>query len=707
MRPARRPTVEDREFGIVSFLKRLDEPSEGATVKEIWAGVSEELGDSVTQPAYYKLLDRLTAVGKLEAVASDGGGRRYRVAPHLTAENAITLDDVYELLDTLEPTDAIARVLDARQYFEDRRDATLRRAAEALLEEDPRELVQALVLDRVSALRADLELLRDQDMADRGLEARVETQFRDLHLLVYRYLGLSRAAVDAARADEIIRGNGELAVDPDVLRRELEGRVFGERVIERVDAPGLPEAELLEKAGVSGSDGSTHASVMQLVTAPTYADDVGHQVVTFNNSVVYVHLAPPFQGTFDFPYHSVPLTRTAIDDPTNRGMVLAPFMYRYLSESEYEHMAKCATDVVQWRADEAIFLGTARSLSDGALLPRPMVHFRDGTITPQEREYGHYKRRNEYGDMVREGIARSRKILEKILGGESPPVFAGAVKHTQARFFSMLLNWYIERGSGHRGEAIDPEWDTTRAAHISDNEAMSLLLSTLAESAPAGTYYVTFALARPFHSLTEFFRSPKTADHDWKADFEERLEDEMNRYRRGLDHDPPWLASTADVADDDFVYMCRKADYAQFYVGHTAADPPPIAPRYEFLESLRGMELEAARERVRRNRNLVVAGLRQAGLAADQEHNFMSRKHLVRVIPFVCYEAHEKCKALGRKLESELRSIVIANLQAIRQARQLRVSDAKFLPLTIRRFVERYGQMMETERNQEPGRYEH
>ena len=83
-------------------------------------------------------------------------------------------------------------------------------------------------------------------------------------------------------------------------------------------------------------------------------------------------------------------------------MVLAPFMFRYLSESEYEHMAKCATDVVQWRADEAVFLGAARALGDGNLLPRPSVHFRDGTITPQEREYGHYRRWNEYGEMVRD-----------------------------------------------------------------------------------------------------------------------------------------------------------------------------------------------------------------------------------------------------------------------------------------------------------------
>ena len=149
-------------------------------------------------------------------------------------------------------------------------------------------------------------------------------------------------------------------------------------------------------------------------------------MVGFRSSLQYTSLVcrAPVAAPHAFPYYSVPMTRSALDDRSNRGMVLAPFMFRYLSESEYEHMAKCATDVVQWRADEIVFLGPARSLHDGTLLPRPTVHFRDGTITPQEREFNHYQRPNEYGDMVREGIAHSRHVLESSSSGKAP-VFAG------------------------------------------------------------------------------------------------------------------------------------------------------------------------------------------------------------------------------------------------------------------------------------------
>ncbi len=92
-----------------------------------------------------------------------------------------------------------------------------------------------------------------------------------------------------------------------------------------------------------------------------------------------------------------------------------------------------------------------------------------------------------------------------------------------------------------------------------------------------------------------------------------------------------------------------------------------------------------------------MTALHRTKLALDKDHNFLSRKVLVKIIPYVIYEAHEKCKALGRKLESELRSIVVANLQAIRQAR-LRKQDVRFEPVKMRDFVRRYGQILREER---------
>lgn len=695
----RKPTVDDRERAIFNFVRRHGDG--GVTVREIYEQVSAELADTVTIQAYYKIVDRMDAGAKLQPVdegdEDSDGTRRYKVAPYLHAENALTLDDVYALLEELEPSDAIARVVDAREYFEERRHDTLARAAEALLEEDPRALVKRFILARARELAADLDML-DGELNERELETRVMAELREFRHIVYRSLGLSRAAVDVPG---MVGHGSRLTLDEHVVERELALRIFGKAAIELVDVNDVDDPDEWNRTVVAGSDGSTHASVLQIGTARAFTDDVGNEVVTFNNSVAYLDLGAASLPESK-PYYSVPMSRSAIDDRTNRGMVMAPFMYRYLSESEYEHTAKCATDVVQWRADGAVFLGRARALGTGDLLPKPKVHIRDGTITPQEREYNHYQRDDEYGDMVREGIAHSRLILDRVISAPSPAVFAGAVKSTQSRFFATILNWYIARGSRERlGEPLDPTWDMTRAAHIPDNEAMSFLLATLVERRAKGQYYVSFQVMRPFHSLTEYFAQPPSDDPVYWLDFfRQKRDDEIRRYDARQDPHTPYLATVPDLEDENFVFMAMLADYVAFYIGHTGADPPPVAPRYEFLESLRRMTPAQASERVARNVRLLTAAIDRSGFSADREHNFLSRKTLVKIIPWVIYEAHEKCKALGRQLDTELRSIVIQNLQAIRHARDLDPKDVQFLPLSIRRFVERYRKALDDEANE-------
>jgi hypothetical protein len=61
--------------------------------------------------------------------------------------------------------------------------------------------------------------------------------------------------------------------------------------------------------------------------------------------------------------------------------------------------------------------------------------------------------------------------------------------------------------------------------------------------------------------------------------------------------------------------------------------------------------------------------------------------------------------ALGRKLESELRSIVVANLQAIRQARLLN-RDVRFEPVKVRDYVRRFGQILREDRRGDPDSFD-
>jgi hypothetical protein len=90
-------------------------------------------------------------------------------------------------------------------------------------------------------------------------------------------------------------------------------------------------------------------------------------------------------------------------------------------------------------------------------------------------------------------------------------------------------------------------------------------------------------------------------------------------------------------------------------------------------------------------------------LSQDREHNYLSGKQLTKIIPFVIYRAHELCKALGRKLESELRSVVIERLLNLKRARGIRASDVAGFLVTKKMFIERFQNAKRQSRDEDAG----
>ena len=70
-------------------------------------------------------------------------------------------------------------------------------------------------------------------------------------------------------------------------------------------------------------------------------------------------------------------------------------------------------------------------------------------------------------------------------------------------------------------------------------------------------------------------------------------------------------------------------------------------------------------------------------------------------VPFVVYEAHAKCKALGPMPESEPRSLVIANLRRLRLARFGAHDEVRFRPAAITAYIERCRAAVQAERPDE------
>ena len=106
--------------------------------------------------------------------------------------------------------------------------------------------------------------------------------------------------------------------------------------------------------------------------------------------------------------------------------------------------------------------------------------------------------------------------------------------------------------------------------------------------------------------------------------------------------------------------MCERADFVSFYIGHSAGDPPPMIPRYEFLASLRQYESSGepgsslAAQQVGQTVQRIVNALGAVGVTPDRDHNFLTNKMLVKIVPSPIYRAHEFAKSLGRKLDTFL-----------------------------------------------------
>lgn len=684
--------MRTRESAIIRFL-REQEPS-GASVREIWEALQDDelLGDNVTLQAYHRIMNRLEARGNLEVdIPGESATRIYRLSEFLTPENPLSLTDIQEALWSLSAPDALARYLDAVDYFESRRNDVLKKAAEGLMQEDPVELVLEMLRDKLARLQENLEDYADPQTRDSVVEQEIGARHSELVTLVHSYYGLSTMVFDLGNVDQVKGGNHRIDPDWNRIRDALRMRVFGESAIFYAPFPqdlaGGPE----QTYPVGGSDGSTHAGVVRAGLGAEFVEDSGELVLTFNNSIVRVRLPEPAASDFDFPYHGVPMTRAALEDPSNRGMILARPWHPGLTDSEYEHLKKAALDVVQYRVDERVMLGTARALGNdrsrgsGRLLPRPRVHFRDGTVTPQEREFSHYNRPDEYGEMVREGIALSYSILRAVKDSQRL-VFAGAVKSTQLKTFSSLLNWYIARGSARQlGQPIDPLWDMTLSGHINDNHAMTRLLTAV--DPPEGMIACSFAVLRPFPQLaTSLYRS-RIPEGGWVEKFEDdqkRMKEERERWSGA-----PHYLENVDVGEDYYVRMCGEADYVMFYIGHTGADPSPGLPRYEFLDSIRSLEPDKAKDRVAERVSYIVEAIAVTKLTRDSDHNFLSNKRISRLIPSVVYEAHEQCKVWGHKLESELKSEIVARLAALKRARGLTAKSFELLPLPMREYLRR------------------
>lgn len=685
-------SVHERSVWIVEYLRQAEE-REQCTIRAIWEaarlpkgeGGSGGIDDSASLPTYHRTIAKLLREGQVEEDETTvDGSAVFKAAEQLSPLNTYTLTDLNQALWEMSAPEALALYLEAVDYYEDRSEEVLGKAAVKLMDEDPRELVLSMLRDLVTEIEEDRDILMDPKAAEPVHQKVLEGRLEGLRRFLYSEIGISATVWDLPTDEEVGRGERVQPLDWDTVKNAVAERIFGDAFIQEVTPDQSNESH--SRIVVAGTDGSSHAGYVRGVPAPQYVEEEGRLILTFNNSVAYVEMPEDFPYRVASPYHGVPMTRAALEDPHNRGMIVSRPWFPDLTDSEFEHMQKAALDVVQFRVDERLINGVARAYGtaaasgDSGLLPKPNVLIRDGTVTPQEREFQHYTTQNAYGDIVREGIALSYSILRSVRDSQSR-IYAGAVKSTQLRTFSRIINWYIKK-------YIDQGWDLSRVSHVTDNVAVTKLLG-MTPTTTSKTYYRTCIIVRPFWALDTNFRQRRINDtpEDWLKEFIRRRDAQERDWNEHGGEHPPHLLGV-DVEDDPFVRMCQETDYASFYFGHsTDGRPELILPRFEFMDALRRLSLQKRVQRVIQTANSIIAGVHDTKWSLDREHNFMSNRKMPRMIPYVLYEAHEKCKTLGHKLELELRQAITMRLSQLKRLRGLPIPKVLVEPMPVKEYL--------------------
>jgi hypothetical protein len=710
-------SIYERDVWIVSYLSAS--PPDKRTIRDIWEAAKEPrrqtsdvirqlggLGETASLPTYHRTVGKLAARGQLEMgePLSDGTAT-YCVTPLVSSLTPLSQTELNEALWELGPTQALAMYVDAVEQFEGMSADVLRRAAEGLGREDPRKLILQMLQDLARELDEDIADLRDPDTGEDSHRRRLARRLTDFARFVHGELGLHPAVWTVPTVEDAEeRGMlPDLAIidgcvtPPDwaPVEEELAQHVFGKTFIEYAEIPPDPPGE--PELVVAGTDGSSHVGLVRGMPASAYQDE-DRLLLTFNNSAGYVEVPPSYPTKYQTPYHGVPVTRAALEDPHHKGMIISRPWFQDLDEGEFEHMKKSALDVVQFRIDEALLAGSAlpygsSPVSGGPALPKPNLLIRDGAVSPQGRELQNYRNPTEYGEVVQEGIRLSYRILRLVMDSERR-VFAGAVKSTQLRTFSRILNWYIKRGSTARyGQPLDPNWDLARMGLISDSIAMTRVLAAMPELARKSQYYRTCVIVRPFTAMaTSLFRVSRGHDpEDWYNYFEEKSAEEVASYHRHGGSRPFFLGR--DIREDEYVRMCVYGDYGMFYYGKPGGSPQITFPRFEFLDSIRMLRETKRVARVQRTVELIMRGVHRTKWTLDQEHNMMTNRRMPKLVPSVVYEAHEVCKVLGHKLVSELQQAIAASLSQMKAMRGAAVPRIDIEPVSMTKYKQYIARM--------------
>jgi hypothetical protein len=646
----------------------------GVTVAEVHEAARTR-GDGATVEAYHNIARRLAHRALLVPIPQGGSAStRYRLGA-TGGEVWLQEEELAEVVDPDYPLLALPVLRESVQQINRLDESVWRELRDRLAQENAQDLFARAITSYFGDFVAQVAELAEHADPQGHEYARLKKRADNSRLLLLRMtkygLGLSNEAITVPMSMEIaLREHGQgvvMEVNEPLLREEINRRIEPTTFLVPVSAP----APTTDPEPIVGAvDGSTRGGLLGLAAEDGDFNLAHAPLVSINTAVGQVNRSLDVKGRLTSLFIRLPERPEDMQRQDNRHTVMAKLLHPDLSDSQYMHAVWNAMDLVEIRTTHRLL---RRWYAPGGKveIPPADVVLRDGTVTPQDRDFTHYKEQDSYGLIVRDMIDLSWEVA--IRCREENRTVCGVVKATQLWFYGPILNWFAGQLAAQRSQI--KSWPMESMNYTPDQLLITRLLT--AGRSKGDGWMRTCVVLRPFHSITNFAQRYSREQHP--AD--RVLEDHAARLN-APERDDHLFWTNFQGAADPFVKMLREVQYGSFFLAAVPRlDNDNMLPRFELLVPARTEEgAPQPWSLVAGHLSKVLRVVRAMGFDVSAEHGMFLSEPKLDVLPRLLIKAHDTVKVWASELLTRVQEYVGYHLA--RHTRDKRVRGVQVRPFT-------------------------
>jgi hypothetical protein len=679
---------------------------EGVSVHEVYERALQ-LGDTVTEEAYYNLARRLVHRGLL--VPDDSSGEnRYRLGAHSEAQ-WLEEEQLCAIIDPEYPLPALTIWKEAQRQIKEIPEAIWEELRERLKFEPAQDLFRKAILSYCDDLHAQVAILADTNAEQSPEFPKVKKEAESTLSLLVRLgkygLGLSHEAlslppnVDTA-IKEYRAGHTGPYVDGARLALELQRRIAPEHAVVEVSPD---QRESGRPLSIGAVDGSMRGGILSFLGEEGDLA-LGHApMIVINTSVGQLNKVLKHQGKQIPLFLRLPEKPEDMQRQDNRYSVMAKLFFPDLSDAEYMHSVWNAMDLLEARAALRLLDRWYAPKSNYDVPPSDVV-LRDGAASPQDRDFHHYALQTTYGKIVRDLISTNWKIVQKCR--DDGQTLAGVVKAAHLTVFGPVINWFACQVAMNKKGQLQ-SWPLAAMNLLPDQVLLTRLLTSGRQK--KDPWVRTCVIMRPFHATTNYAQGYSHVDRPTGKILRQHEEALKNLDSLDADHRLFWQDFRGE--SDPYVKMLESTYYASFYLGALPRlDLDKNLPRMEFLVPAPTSEDSPTPWDVAIvHRDRLILAISRIGFDVSAEHSMFASAAKLDVLPKLLIQVHDTVKHWAADLVSRVQEFVGFYLARYVKSKKLR--GIKVRPFTRQELEFLYAELRserdrlagEPRRNQLPG----